>query len=234
MLPFCALVSQIMVRKGWSVQDDWSKVLWKQILMGPRPPPTRWLQVQRGPAPKWRPQQKKERPIPLVQQPKEPTTVEKLTKALSAVDGSSPEAQMLRDSEGGGRFSRTNPCISRRSSFGSSREDCEARGGNHSSGARQFTGENSVGGIFAECQEGGQDDISWREARFLFAIHREGFEEAPVVRSGSRSSTREEVQVRHGEIWRFCEPRHLRQQPQFLRFRTPTEKWSNYEQRLQS
>ena len=88
-----------MVRKGWSVQDDLSKASWKQILMGPRPPSTRWPQAQRGPAPKWRPQQKKERPSPSVQQPqKVPTTVEKLTKALSALDGSSPEAQMLRES----------------------------------------------------------------------------------------------------------------------------------------
>ena len=37
---------------------------------------------------------------------------------------------------------------------------------------------------------------SGREARFLFAIHREGFEEAPVVRSGSRSSAPEEIQAR--------------------------------------
>ena len=51
---------------------------------------------QRAPAPKGRPQQKKERQSPVVQQPKKgPTTVEKLTKAL---DGSSPEAQVLRES----------------------------------------------------------------------------------------------------------------------------------------
>ena len=99
MLPCCALVRRIMVRKGWSVEDDLSKAFWKRILMGPRPPSTRWPPAQRAPAPKGRPQQKKERPSPLVQQPKKgPTTVEKLTKALSALDGSSPEAQVLRES----------------------------------------------------------------------------------------------------------------------------------------
>ena len=41
-MPFCAPVSRIMVRKGWSVEDDLSKALWKRILMGPRPPSVRW------------------------------------------------------------------------------------------------------------------------------------------------------------------------------------------------
>ena len=99
--PFCALVRRIMIRKEWSVEDDLPKALWKQILMSPRPPSTRWPPAQRGPAPKGRPQQKKEtsRSSPSVQLPKKgPTTVEKLTRALSALDGLSPEAQVLRES----------------------------------------------------------------------------------------------------------------------------------------
>ena len=57
----------------------------------------RWLPAQRAPTQGGRPQQKMR--VPLVQQPKKgPTTVEKLTKELSALDGSSPEAQVLRES----------------------------------------------------------------------------------------------------------------------------------------
>ena len=149
-------------------------------------------------------------------------------------------ARKPRVGKGRGHFSRTNPCISRRSSFGSSREDCEARGGDHSFGTRRFTGEISVGGSFAEGQEGSQDDTSGREARFLFAICREGFEEAPVVRSGSCSSAPEEIPgsrtnlPKHGKIWRFCATRHPKQQLHLLRFRMPAEKWSNSERRFQS
>ena len=157
MFPFCALPSRIMARKGWSVEDDYlSKAFWELILIGPRPPSTRWPPAQRAPAPKGRPQQKKERPSPpLVQQPKEgPTTVENLTKASSALDGSSPEAQVLRESLEKAR-QRPSPepiRVTSRSSFGSSGEDCEAGDGNYSSGARRFNGEISVGGSFADSE----------------------------------------------------------------------------------
>ena len=58
-LPFCAIGSWIMVCKGWSVEDDLSKALWKRILMGPRRPSTRGPPAQRVPAPNERLQQKK-------------------------------------------------------------------------------------------------------------------------------------------------------------------------------
>ena len=45
---FFAPISRIMVRKGWSVEDDLSKALWNRILMGPRPPSARWSVQQKG------------------------------------------------------------------------------------------------------------------------------------------------------------------------------------------
>ena len=88
-----------MVRKGWSVEDDLSKAFWKRILMGPRPPSTRWPPAQRGPAPKRASTVEKGEVESFSAAAEEgTTTVEKLTKPLSALDGSSPEAQVLRES----------------------------------------------------------------------------------------------------------------------------------------
>ena len=231
-----------MVRNGWSVEDDLSKAFWKRILVGPRPPSTRWPPAQRAPAQKGRPQQKKERPS---------TSAEEGTHHSGEVDESvvcprwfvargASFTRKSREGKGRSHLSRINPCVTRRSSFGSSGEDCEARGGNYSSGTRRFNGEISVGGSFAEGQEGGEVDTKRREARFMFAICREGFKEASVVRSGSCKSGAGIIQARgpnwtkHGKIWRSCAPRHPRQQSHHFLPRMPAAKWSNSEQRLQS
>ena len=157
--------------------------------------------------------------------------MEKLTEALSAIDGSLPEAQVKAI------FCRTILCITRRNSFGSSCEDCEARGGNHTALGPDDSPEISVGGSCAEGQEGGEDDTSGREVRFLFAIIERVLKKfqlckvdlARMLRNpGSRTNW-----PKHGQIWRYCAPRHPRSSS--TSSSSPCkDKWGNSERRLHS
>ena len=139
-----------------------------------------WRRTQRAPAPTGRPQQKKEKQSPVVQQPKKHHSGEIDEGVVCRrwfVARSASSARKSREGKDRGFCSRTNPCVTRRGSCGSS-------GGWHgdcSSGARRVTGEISVGGSFAEGQEGSEVNT-----------------ETAVVRSGSCSSAAGELaQARH-------------------------------------